>query len=86
MNPVPGDCNGETILVQGVVDCLVDEGDGLLLLDYKSDRIPADQPGLAADRYRGQLNLYARAVESILRRKVKEKYIYLFHLDLAIPL
>ena len=86
LNTWPGENKGETVLVQGVVDLLVDEGDGFLLVDYKSDRIPADQIGLAAARYRGQLNLYAMAVESILHRKVKEKYVYLFHLNRAVPL
>lgn len=86
LNPGPREGKGETVLVQGVVDLLVDEGDGFLLVDYKSDRIPADQIGHAAARYQGQLNLYAMAVESILHRKVKERYVYLFHLNRAVPL
>ena len=86
LNPGRWEGRGETVLVQGVVDLLVDEGDGFLLVDYKSDRIPADQTGLAAARYRFQLDLYAMAVESILHRKVKEKYVYLFHLNRAVPL
>jgi ATP-dependent helicase/nuclease subunit A len=77
---------GAVVIIQGVVDCLVDEGDGWLLLDYKTDRIAPDQLEEAVKRYRGQLNIYARAVESILGRKVKEKYIYLFHPGLAISL
>jgi ATP-dependent exoDNAse (exonuclease V) beta subunit len=86
LNPGHREGKGETVLVQGVVDLLVDEGDGFLLVDYKSDRIPADQIGHAAARYQGQLNLYAMAVESILHRKVKERYVYLFHLNRAVPL
>lgn len=76
----------EAVIIQGVVDCLVDEGDGWLLVDYKTDRIEPDQLEEAVKRYRGQLNLYARAVESILGRKVKEKYLYLFHSDLSVQL
>jgi ATP-dependent helicase/nuclease subunit A len=76
----------EIVIIQGVVDCLVDEGDGWLLVDYKTDRIAPGQLEEAAKRYRGQLNLYARAVESILGKKVKEKYIYLFQTGLAISL
>lgn len=68
----------ERVLVQGVIDCLVDEGDGLLLIDYKSDRIPPGQLPVVAERYRGQINLYSRAVEEILKRPVKERVIYLF--------
>ncbi|WP_003540205.1 helicase-exonuclease AddAB subunit AddA [Desulfotomaculum nigrificans] len=67
----------ELVLVQGVIDCLVDEGDGLLLIDYKSDKVwPGQQSPV--DRYRGQMNLYTRAVEDILGRRVKERVIYLF--------
>lgn len=78
------DCTGEKVIVQGVVDCLVDEGDGYLLIDYKTDALAAGQVKTALERYRGQLGLYARAVEDILERPVKEKQIYLFSLDLAL--
>ncbi len=68
---------GEFVLLQGVIDCLVDEGDGLLLVDYKSDAVrPGDTA--PAERYRQQINLYTRAVEEILGKKVKERAIYLF--------
>lgn len=73
--------SGETVMLQGVVDCLADEEDGYLLLDYKTDRLTPDQLDQALDRYRSQLDLYTRAVESITGRKVKDKYIYLFHLN-----
>jgi len=82
--PDLGESFTERVVVQGVVDCLVDEEDGYLLLDYKTDRIPRGQLEQAAGRYRGQLNLYAKAVESILGRKVKEKHLYLFNLGLSI--
>lgn len=63
---------GETILVQGIIDCLVEEEDGFLLLDFKTGRLPADP--LA--EYREQIELYARAVSIIFRRRVKEAYVY----------
>ncbi|MDD4168759.1 MAG: helicase-exonuclease AddAB subunit AddA [Desulfotomaculaceae bacterium] len=72
----------EVVLVQGVIDCLVDEGDGLLLLDYKTDRIFKDQQEELALLYGGQLNLYTIAVENIFKRRVKEKYLYLFSLGI----
>ncbi|QGP92352.1 ATP-dependent helicase/nuclease subunit A [Neomoorella glycerini] len=62
----------EIILVQGIIDCLVDEEDGFLLLDFKTGRIPPDP--LAA--YREQVQLYARAVSIIFKRDVKEAYLY----------
>lgn len=77
--PVPtGNAPGEVVLVQGVIDCLFEEGDGLVLLDYKTDRKESGQFEEIASRYRGQLDLYARAVNDILGLKVREKYLYLF--------
>ncbi|TEB08976.1 ATP-dependent helicase/nuclease subunit A [Pelotomaculum propionicicum] len=75
---------GETVMVQGVVDCLADEGDGYLLLDYKTDRLAPEQLDQALSRYRVQLDIYARAVKNITGRKVKEKYLYLFNAGTAI--
>ncbi|MEG3070949.1 MAG: PD-(D/E)XK nuclease family protein [Candidatus Syntrophopropionicum ammoniitolerans] len=82
--PYLADNTEEKVIVQGVVDCLVDEGDGYLLLDYKTDKPAAGGAAGVVERYRGQLTLYARAAEEILARPVKEKQIYLFSLDLAL--
>lgn len=70
------DGTGEEIFVQGIIDVLFDDGDGLVLLDYKTD-YQRDSSEIAK-KYDTQLNLYAEAVEIILKRKVKEKYLYLF--------
>lgn len=66
----------EDIFMQGVIDALFDEGDDVILLDYKTDRAAADSE--MADRYAVQLNLYAEAVEKIFRKTVREKYLYVF--------
>ncbi|MDD3654145.1 MAG: helicase-exonuclease AddAB subunit AddA [Desulfotomaculaceae bacterium] len=78
--PAISEKSGKLVLVQGVIDCLVDEDDGLLLLDYKTDRISKDQQEQLDLQYCDQLNLYSNAVESILKRRVKEKYLYFFSL------
>ncbi len=79
----PGEPGKETVIVQGVLDCLVDEGDGYLILDYKTGKIKPDRLDTEAARYRTQLNLYAGAVENILKRKVKEKWLYFFEPGLS---
>ncbi|KKM08756.1 hypothetical protein SY88_21820 [Clostridiales bacterium PH28_bin88] len=66
----------DRVLVQGIIDCLVDEGDGFLLVDFKTDRVMEGDLERVAASYRGQLRLYARAVEAIHRRPVKEAYLY----------
>lgn len=79
---------GELVVLQGMIDCLADEGDGLVIIDFKSDYVkPGDWQELQqlTAFYRGQLNLYARAAAVILNRPVKEKYLYFFSAGSAIP-
>ncbi len=78
--------NGEEeILVQGVVDCLFEDEEGLVLIDYKTDGITGrfangfeGARDILADRYRKQLELYTRAIEGILRKKVAQRYLFFF--------
>ncbi|HEX3016179.1 MAG TPA: helicase-exonuclease AddAB subunit AddA [Desulfobacteria bacterium] len=71
------DC-AETVLIQGVIDCLLEEEDGYVLIDWKTDRIRSKSDiKEMCKRYQVQLALYARAVEGILSRPVKEKYLVL---------
>lgn len=74
----------ETVVVQGIIDCLVDEGEGFLLLDYKTDKVERAHLSERAEHYRPQLEIYALAVETIYRRKVQEKYLYFFYPELAV--
>ena len=69
----------ETVLVQGVIDVYFEEEDGLVLLDYKTDRV-AEAEELRS-RYHIQMDLYARALEQITQKHVKEKLIYSFSLE-----
>ncbi len=64
----------ERVLLQGVIDACFREGDGFVLLDYKTDRVEGD-PALWAQRHRRQVELYARALETLTGRPVKEKYM-----------
>ena len=82
--PDIGESSGEVVLVQGVIDCLVDEGDGYLLLDYKTDKILPEERQLVSARYRGQINLYTKAVEEILQKKVAEKHLYFLNSGISI--
>ncbi|WP_163101752.1 helicase-exonuclease AddAB subunit AddA [Peribacillus alkalitolerans] len=75
----------EQVLVQGVIDCIIDDGDGLILLDYKTDGIEGrfqngfqGAKGLLQARYQIQINLYTKAIESIFKRPVKERYLFFF--------
>jgi len=74
----------ETILVQGVIDVYFEEEGELVLADYKTDRVSAEEELIK--RYRVQLDIYARALEQITGKKVKEKIIYSFALNKVISI
>lgn len=68
----------ELVLVQGVIDAYLEEEDGLVLIDYKTDRVPGGRAGRErlAERYRQQVAYYQRALEQLTGKKVKENIIY----------
>lgn len=67
----------EIILLQGIIDCYFEEEDGIVIIDYKSDYYKNINE--IVEKYISQLNWYQYAVEKITGKKVKEKYIYMFH-------
>ena len=74
----PDDRSGETILVQGIIDVFFEEEDGLVVLDYKTDKVRS--AGELKEKYHAQLDYYAQALERLLQKPVKEKIIYSFTL------
>lgn len=65
---------GETILVQGIIDVYFEENDELVLLDYKTDKVYHGEQ--LVEKYHAQLEYYAKALEQITGKHVKEKIIY----------
>lgn len=68
--------DNDTIFVQGIIDLLIEEDDGFILLDYKTDK---DSEEKIREKYAVQIKLYAQAAAEILHKPIKEKYLYLFH-------
>ena len=73
----------DKILLQGIVDCFFIEGDEIVVLDFKSDKVSNENVREKAQRYTPQLDVYADALERITGKRVKEKIIYFFAIDLA---
>lgn len=72
----------EPVLVQGIIDVFFEEDDGLVLLDYKTDRVTEeDGEEILRGRYRAQLMFYADALTRGTGKKVKECLIYSFALQ-----
>lgn len=70
----------ENVRLQGIIDCIFEEEDGIVLLDYKTDYVVEGMEEEIIDKYRVQLKYYKDAVEKITGKKVKESYLYLFGL------
>ncbi|UJF35065.1 helicase-exonuclease AddAB subunit AddA [Paenibacillus hexagrammi] len=77
---------GETVLIQGVIDCLFEDQNGLVLVDYKTDAVKGRSVEELRSRYEVQVTLYARAVEHIWKRPVTGKYLYFFDGSLLIDM
>jgi len=77
---------GETVLIQGVIDCLFEDEQGLVLLDYKTDAVRGSDPGELRERYRVQIGLYAQAVAHIWRRPVSSAYLYFFDGEMLVDM
>lgn len=71
----------ETVLIQGIIDAYFEENDAMILLDYKTDRVPIRNGAeILQKRYQRQLDDYQYALEQILQKKVRQKLIYSFAL------
>ncbi len=70
-------CAGEELLLQGVVDCFLEEDGQITVIDYKTDRLKSRAEAVERARvYRGQLRAYARALTRICGLPVKECLLY----------
>lgn len=74
----------EQVLLQGVVDCAILENDGITIIDFKTDFVTGDTIGKKADQYRAQVMAYANAMARIYGKKVKEVWLYFFHMGKAV--
>ena len=64
--------------LHGFIDLLFEEGDGLVVVDYKTDSISKNQTSEAVRRYQLQGGAYAYAVQALTGRRVKEVvFLYL---------
>ena len=75
---------GKEILLQGVIDCIMEDADGNLhLIDYKTDRLSKEEisdKALArktlSDKHSLQLYYYSLAIEKIFGKLPKTKRVY----------
>lgn len=76
---------GEELLLQGVVDCCIEENGELVIIDYKTDYVKTEEDIAArSELYRGQLMAYAEALYRICAKPVKECVLYFLSADRAV--
>ncbi len=76
----------ENVILQGAIDCMIFEPDGITIVDYKTDRVKSMDA--LKERYSRQLQLYKKAADQIFDIPVKRCCIYSIHLadEIDIPL
>ena len=83
---LPGGPAGEEILLNGAIDLLLFEEDGLTVVDFKTDRISPENAPAQAETHRLQLELYARAAEKIFVHPVKECWVWFLSAETGVKL
>ncbi|MDD6062598.1 MAG: helicase-exonuclease AddAB subunit AddA [Oscillospiraceae bacterium] len=73
---LPDNAAGETVVIQGMVDCAFLEDGKLYVVDYKTDREP---PDVLRTRYKTQLTVYKTAMEQCTDYPVGGVLLYSFH-------
>ena len=80
-----GEGEGETLL-QGVVDLWSELPEGILLLDFKTDRVTPETQAARAAEYEPQLRAYALALERITGKKVLRRMLWFFETGQCVDL
>jgi ATP-dependent helicase/nuclease subunit A len=77
-------CGDEKIIIQGIVDMVVKTPDGVVIIDFKTDRIDSIAIQQRADRYAPQLRWYGRAAGEILKAENVSGYLYFLAVGLPV--
>jgi ATP-dependent helicase/nuclease subunit A len=72
------------IMLQGVIDCLLINDEGIVIIDYKTDR--SFDATDTIEKYRIQLDCYKYAAETIFKKPVTRKILYMLESDMGINL
>lgn len=70
------DFQEEKILLRGIIDCLFETREGMVIIDYKTDNITNEDSRERARLYQSPMRIYNQAVEAILRKPVVTTHLY----------
>ena len=74
----------DQVLLQGVVDLYAETPEGILVVDFKTDYVTEENLGEKILYYQPQVEIYSKALEQILEKKVIRKVLYFFRTGDAI--
>ncbi|WP_119326277.1 helicase-exonuclease AddAB subunit AddA [Companilactobacillus musae] len=76
----------DKILVHGIIDGVIELDHGIIIFDYKTDRVTSQNMSELISKYSGQVNLYAEAISVIKNKPVVGKYLYFLKVNQAVDL
>jgi len=76
----------DPVLLRGIIDCFFETDGGVDIIDFKTDNIDKIQCSARARIYGTQMDYYRRAVESILKKPVRNLHLYFLRPGEAVSL
>ena len=77
---------GEEMMLQGVADVCFRTAEGLVVADFKTDRLQPGEEADRAERYRAQLEAYSLALSRVLEEPVCRRVLYFFSTGVQVDL
>jgi ATP-dependent helicase/nuclease subunit A len=69
----------EIVVLQGIIDMIIPTKDGLVIVDFKTDRVAEEAVSERAEKYAPQMQSYATAATDILKQPVIAAQLYFLH-------
>ena len=70
----------ENVLLQGVIDCMIELDDSLIVIDFKTDRVSNVWAAKKrAQQYQAQLAAYRRAAQTVFHKPVSSCALFFLH-------
>lgn len=76
----------DKILLQGVVDCYIEEKNELTIIDYKTDYVNQIDVTERAEKYEAQVRAYAKAMSRVTGKRVSRAFLYFLKAGTAVEI
>jgi len=74
----------EGTLIEGAMDVVFFEEGEAVIVDFKTDKVTRDEVAARAESYRHQAVAYARALEAVLKRPVREALLHFLRPEVTV--